>query len=347
VVIETCSGLRTVVTLTMLTVLLIDLFERRGWHAAILIALAPVVAFLTNGVRVVSLVLNPHSDVASIHNLQGIGMLLVGLTGIYLLDLGIAQVLKSDDRAPVDLAPIRVTGRLRSHRTTFRLLAVSGALVVMIGLRHGIEPWSFARVIEEMPEEVLLRTFDDWTSRALEKDAQFRGSTRFLTWARRSVKVEGRPVDVFLGVAEEQLRRHSVLTPRLAWPASGYEAIEEGRRVLEARARVAGTVEWVAARRTVLRRGARRVLSYSWYERAGSLPAEVLRHAFALDRSPLARPRHVLAVRLSTQIGYGGADRGRIDEAEARIRLVYERLAPELKGFAATFPDRQASLGSD
>jgi len=46
IVIETCSGIRTIVTLSMLTVLLIDLFERRGWHAAILIGLAPIVALV-------------------------------------------------------------------------------------------------------------------------------------------------------------------------------------------------------------------------------------------------------------------------------------------------------------
>ena len=76
IVIETCSGVRTIVTLAMLTVLLIDLFERHGWHAAILFVAAPIVAFLSNGLRVVTLVLNPHSSIHSIHNLQGILMLL-------------------------------------------------------------------------------------------------------------------------------------------------------------------------------------------------------------------------------------------------------------------------------
>ena len=98
VVIETCSGVRTIVTLSMLTVLLIDLFERRGAHAVILILLAPFVAFLTNGLRVVTLVLNPHSSIHSIHNLQGVAMLLVGLTAIYLLDLLLERALGS--RAP-------------------------------------------------------------------------------------------------------------------------------------------------------------------------------------------------------------------------------------------------------
>lgn len=345
VVIETCSGIRTVVTLTMLTVLLIDLFERRGWHAALLILLAPVVAFLTNGLRVVTLVLNPHSDVASIHNLQGIGMLLIGLTGMYLLDLGIARAMGSDDRPAVDPIPMPVPGDgdRRPGPIALRLLAVSGIVIAMIGLGRGIEPWSFGRGVDEMPKDVLLRAFGDWPSYELAKDHQFRGSVRYLSWARRSVAVEGAPVDVFLGVAEEQLRRHSILTPRLAWPGSGYEAIQDGPRVLQAGREADGT-NAVAARRTILRRGAKRALSYSWYERAGSLPAEWLRHALALDRSPFVRPRHMLALRLSTPVGRGGEQ---LEEAEARIRLVYERLEPELEGFAPTFPEgpeRQTSF---
>ena len=36
-IIETCSGLRTAETLTMLAVLMVDLFRRRGAHALILI----------------------------------------------------------------------------------------------------------------------------------------------------------------------------------------------------------------------------------------------------------------------------------------------------------------------
>ncbi|HKK51023.1 MAG TPA: exosortase/archaeosortase family protein [Myxococcota bacterium] len=363
VVIETCSGLRTVVTLTMLTVLLIDLFERRGWHAAILIALAPVVAFLTNGVRVVTLVLNPHSDVAAIHSLQGIGMLLVGLTVLYLIDLGLARGLKSDDTPPPDIVPERAAADAGAAPTasskpgaslarslstrpsaTFGLAVVAGVLLGLIGLGRTIVPWSFARDIDRMPDAVLRHAFGDWPSYPLEKDDQFRGSVRFLTWARRSVELESGPVEVFLGVAEEQLRRHTILTPRLGWPGTGFAEVEAGWGVLgqsgsTAATRVDDGAPSVRARRLVLRRGAKRVLSYSWHERAGSLPEEWLRHALALDRSPLVRPSHMLAVRLSTPIGRGPR---RMEEAEGRIERVYARLAPELRDFAPTFPGRSS-----
>ncbi|HIL81405.1 MAG TPA: exosortase/archaeosortase family protein, partial [Myxococcales bacterium] len=85
-VIEGCSGMRSIQILTLLTVLLVDLFQRRGWHAVILIGIAPLLAFALNGVRVLTLILNPHSEIIAIHNLQGIVILLVGLVIVYAID---------------------------------------------------------------------------------------------------------------------------------------------------------------------------------------------------------------------------------------------------------------------
>ncbi|MBW2426589.1 MAG: exosortase-associated EpsI family protein [Deltaproteobacteria bacterium] len=342
IVIETCSGIRTVITLTMLTVLLIDLFERRGWHAALLIVLAPIVAFLTNGARVVTLVLNPHSDVASVHNLQGIGMLLVGLTAMYLLDGLIERWLPAAKEAgeedPIAIVPDSDT---QGHML-LRVLVVCGVLVVLIAASRTIPPWSFPRAIEEMPEALLVRVFDDWPSVALEDDYQFRGSVRYLAWAKRRLEVDGGPVEVFLGIAEEQQRRYSILSPRLPWPESGYAAIDSGSVHLTWRA---GADEGSSsasdavghatqAERLILRRGAKSVLSYSWFERDRGLFVEWLRQALAIDRSPLARPRHMLALRLSANLGVGGTG---VEAAEARLRQIYERLAPELADFAPTF----------
>jgi exosortase len=50
-VIEGCSGLRSAVTLSMLAVLMVDLFRRRRLHAVIVVLAAPLVAFGFNAVR--------------------------------------------------------------------------------------------------------------------------------------------------------------------------------------------------------------------------------------------------------------------------------------------------------
>ena len=147
VVIESCSGVRTVLTLTMLTVLLIDLFERRGKHAAILFVLAPLVAFITNGFRVVTLVLNPHSSIHSIHNLQGVAMLLVGLTLMYLLDLALERGLGSEEGsvAADEFGGDSLAGEsgeeVAGRSRTMRLGLVVVALVAMIGVGRGLTPY--------------------------------------------------------------------------------------------------------------------------------------------------------------------------------------------------------------
>ncbi len=82
----------------------------------------------------------------------------------------------------------------------------------------------------------------------------------------------------------------------------------------------------------VLRRGGRSVLSYSWIDRRGRFLAEWFRHAAALDRSPLVRPAHMLAIRISTPIESGAASEVM---AEHRIREAWNRLAPQLVGYAS------------
>ena len=328
IVIETCSGVRTIVTLTMLTVLLIDLFERRGWHAAILFMAAPIVAFLTNGVRVVTLVLNPHSSIHSIHNLQGIVMLLVGLTGIYFLDLGLERAFGSDDQQAepeTQSGFVASVGSLSGRLS--RLLAIALILVTMLAASLFIPPWKTITGLTEMPEALLSRVFGESRTRAVAPDYQFRGSARYLAHATRRMRVDGESMEIFLGIGNEQVRSHTLLTPRLAWPESGYAPVDESTLQL---GEGGPTV-----RRVVLRQGARSLLSYSWYERNGSFLVEWLRNALAIDRSPFVRDEHVLALRISTPLGPGGTDE---EAADARIAEVWHQLRPELDGYAPTRP---------
>jgi len=319
VVIETCSGLRGVVTLTMLTVLLIDLFERRGKHAVALLLLAPAVALLTNGIRVVSLVLNPHSDIASIHNLQGIAMLLVGLTGMYLIDGLIARAAPSDER---DLPKpggdfLRRPGPSSVGRMA-ALASPSLLLGVMLGVSAFATPWSYLVPLDRTVDAQVQEVLAEWPSEKVSPDYKFRGSIHYRSWSRRWVLVDGHRVDVLVGLANPTNRKLSTFSGRLARPDSGFAFVEESAVSLTQGAPV--------ARRLILRRGAKRVLSYSWYEPAPSFPNEFLRHALALDRSPFARPETAVAIRLSTTLGKHREDA----KAEARLIRIYERLRPIL-----------------
>src|SRR5262245_51876829 len=85
-VIEACSGLRSIETLTLVAVLMADLFGRSTRHALLLVLAAPPVALFLNGWRAVALILNPHSEIVAVHNLQGIAILLGGLVLLFLFD---------------------------------------------------------------------------------------------------------------------------------------------------------------------------------------------------------------------------------------------------------------------
>jgi hypothetical protein len=210
-----------------------------------------------------------------------------------------------------------------------KLLAVFGLLVGMLSATMFMNPWQRQGVLVETPEELLGRVLGEGRAWKIDPDFQFRGSTRYLAHANQRLRIDGELMEVFLGIGNEQIRSNTLLTPRLSWPESGYARIEESTIQLENGG--------PSVRRTILRRGARSILSYAWYERNGSLVAEWFRNAAALDRSPLVRDEHMLAVRISTSLGSGGTG---IDSADGRILRVLRRLRPEFEQFAPSQPER-------
>jgi len=113
-VIETCSGLRSIETLIMLALLMADLFRRRGLHAALLLAAAPPIAFGINGLRAAALVVNPHAHIAGVHDVQGVAMLLAGVSMLYLWDGALARLL-IDGEQPDTSGTVRAPGLTRAE----------------------------------------------------------------------------------------------------------------------------------------------------------------------------------------------------------------------------------------
>ena len=138
-IIETCSGLRSIETLALLAILMIDLFGRRGRHALILLVLSPFVAFLINGLRCLGLIFNPHADIASIHNLQGIAMLLGGVLLLYFVDGLLARFGSEPDPISALEQRSRRTATRAPSRTADRGVLVGfSALLVAISLAAAI-----------------------------------------------------------------------------------------------------------------------------------------------------------------------------------------------------------------
>jgi exosortase len=320
-VIEGCSGLRFVETLTMLTVLLLDLFRRTGWHAVLLFVIAPFIAFALNGVRVLTLILNPHSDVASIHNLQGIVVLLGGLIIIYLID-GLIERFRGLDME--DPAPL--TGPAYSPSRADRpLLALLLAVALFaVGVSRLGPVWEGSPTVAAVFPAVD-SALEEWPSHKLEPNYMFMGSARFYRYVNRSYDVDGRDVAVFVATSDFAQRGGSAISPTTRFPGSGFVVRESGLRTLEPDGRVVS--------QSVLMKGKQRVLVQHYYDGARSLPAEIGRSFLALDRSRFQRPRPVLVVRLATEMVGRSADE--IRAAEDRLGQVYQKLAPALSELSA------------
>ncbi len=321
-VVEGCSGMRSLETLTMLTILMADLFDRRGWHAFLLLCSAPIVAFALNGVRVLTIVLNPHSDIATIHNAQGIGVLMAGLLIIYGFDEVLERVLPASANPPFKAKRVHASPRPGAAMIG---LAASGAIAcVLLAIGHFGPVWTPPAATGPRVYDAVNAALGEWPSTKLETDYNFLGSARFDQHLHRAYALPDGVVDVFVVTGSQHEVGSSALSPMTVHPGSGFEKIERLEDV---------SIEGLPAMSAwIMRRDKREVLVWhAWIGRDG-LVAESLRGLFALERSPLARPKAPVIVRLSTEIEGSGPEAR--DAAVTKLGRVRDHLAPAMKDLA-------------
>ncbi|MEE2662584.1 MAG: exosortase/archaeosortase family protein [Myxococcota bacterium] len=314
-VIEGCSGLRSVQTLTMVALLLVELFGRRGWHAVSIVVLAPVLAFALNGFRVLALILNPHSEVVAIHNLQGVAILLAGLAVLYAVDGVLERYGKQVEDTETDRST--ASGALAGVRT--RAAVVGSTLAAMCLLSVVLQPWQIPSA-EPISGRDLATEIGGRSSKALDTDRSFLGTIGYRTVIDRRYEDPGGSVDLFVLMGDIDQRYRSPISPKTTPPGSGW--IREAQGELDRSP--AMQPSW-----SVMRTGARRVLVHHWYEGSAGLGDELIRALVALDASPWHRESDVLVVRLSTDVV--GVTAGALDAARARLSSFQADLEPELE----------------
>jgi len=320
-VIEGCSGMRSIETLTMLCILLVDLFRRHGLHAAILVLVAPPLAFLLNGFRVLTLILNPHSEVLAVHNFQGIAILLVGLTVLYLLD-GLLE-----RRLARPAAVITATPRTQTSSPLLALAALVAIGVFSAAASLWMGVWEEPDATRSSLHQLVGEGLAEWPSTAVEEDFMFRGSARFGQVVSRRFQLPDGSVSLFLADADLGQRGGSPLSPFTLYPGSGWALSDEipPPAVASARRVDAG----------VLSKGSHRILVHHWYEGDLGLGVETLRSLMALDRSPFRRARPLLVVRMTTPLDLGRAD---LAAAQARLQRFATALEPVLEAARQPLP---------
>jgi len=313
-IIETCSGVRITETLTMLTILMLDLFRRRTLHSAILLLLTPAVAFLCNAARAVTLILNPHADIAEIHTLQGIGMLLSGLIVLYALDGILGRVLPAK-RSAGESPPPAAGGT-----GPWRLRLATAALSAFAAIATFLPPWNPPQYTPPPLTSLEFDRIGDRTSSELVVDRRFAGRIGLKRDLYRRYSGADGVVDLYTVVGSRGFRPRSVLFSKAVLPGSGWDVRDRGTIRLEPGGRDA-TWRFAVS-------GMRRYLVISWHEGAGGLLGESLRSFLGLDRSPLRLSGEGVVIRISTRMMAPDAEnRAR---AEARLLRFYDALRPKL-----------------
>ena len=295
-VIESCSGLRGIVTILMAAGFSLDLFARRGPRAATLVLAAPVIAVVMNHLRILSVIANPYATDEAIHALQGVVMIVVGVLSLAGLDrlLDRWSLVPNPPRKPVVALQSRSTGWLGP-------IVATAVLVSTAAFTLRLEPW--VPDYERAPEvNSFPLSMTPWTAPALlPVDRKFLGSVAFDRCTRREYARRispsaspSDPIELLLCSDSRSEGGNRMLSRKLWSPGAGWSITPWGHFDL---AGWDGPIDLSLARR-----GAETQLVAHW--RAGSRnPAiEILRGTLGLDRGPFRRPTRAMAVRVSTPL---------------------------------------------
>jgi exosortase len=298
-VIETCAGLRSIETMLMTAVVYGEIMGCTRLRAGLLIVLAPFVGMLSNQIRVLSLVFNPYSSLASVHTLQGLVMIVAGVLMLAALDALFRRLLPGDrSPRPSERVSARRVPKLLAHgRLRF---ASQWLLLVALGLANSaIGTWDPASVtlprLSSFPP-----SFAGWQASGRPLDKEFVGSVGYSEWVNRRYRKGDGEVFLFMASDDRLEPRVSLLSPKNELLGGGWQ-IAHSAEIAQL-----GLARGVSASVQVTRAHPASFLVFYWYEDVASLPSEALRSALVLDRGSLRRPQRAVVLRASTQITAAG-----------------------------------------
>ena len=302
-VIEGCAGLRAVQALTLATVAYVDVSYRNRRQALILASAVPIVAMATNQLRVLSIILDPFSNLSGDHATQGLIMIVAGVVLIAAIDSLLQRLERRGDR-PVQEdgetgSPMPNAGEERPAESGSGAARTSSAILVPI-LLFGAIYATVPKVIPKWtpPAESNLRmaTFpkalDDWKAiRTLKLDREFLGSITWSDWLHRRYRSGSDEIDLLVLADDHQRRDRNVLSFKTALAHPGFSVRSRRAITLGASARAGTELE--------LQGRGERLLVLSWRISAGGRVEESLRSLLAADQSAFHRESPTLAVRIA------------------------------------------------
>ncbi len=331
-VIEGCAGLRALQALTLATIAYLELLYRSRLQLVVLAVSVPIVATAINQLRVLSIILNPVSDLAGDHTTQGIIMIIVGVVAIAAIDSLLQRFetrRKKEKEPPTPLAPTagndppdgsRADEKSSRRRPLLALLFFFSAYTLAPAFTPrwapGDTPGPRAATFP--------KTLENWkVVRTLKPDREFLGSIGWSDWLYRLYRSGPEELELLILADDHRRREQNVLSFKTALARPGFVVRHRRPAPLRSNARRATELE--------LEGRAGRYLVLHWRTGTGSRAEEFLRSLLALDQSVFHRPERTLAIRLAIRLSDDPAQNRRRRAILAKTAEAVDRALVEME----------------
>ncbi len=293
-VIDGCSGLRGILILSLVAVIVRELFAAAGAREWLVLAVAPLLGHALNLVRIAWVATSEHPEdlagFAGDHTPQGLAVLGAGTATLYALGWVLARTRRAADVRPTAPAAAALP---------WPTLAI--ALAAIWAIAVGLPPFRPA------PGAAALGFPDaqgGWTGEAMAPDPAFEGTLSPGQFVHRRYVKTGRDgrvrtVELF-AAAEAPVRTSHLFTSKLAAPGPPWWAKEQRTLSLQPLGRDALLTQ------AAYGFGPEHAVIYLWHQRDLGLARESLRALLALESSPWRRARPRVVVRLVAPTPQGG-----------------------------------------
>lgn len=313
VVIDTCSGLRSMRTLTLVAFVLRELFAGAGPRAWGLVAGAPVLALLLNWLRIAIIATDAaraEAAPADTHLEQGLAVLFAGTLVLF----AIGHFLERGRRAASSSAPASL-GEL-----PWRSACVGLCALALLSL--GVAPWPTPNPKSPVFNAIPLQ-LADWKGKTVEADLRFLhgiflGAVQERLYERAGRRAgEGGSVALFVASEVAQSGRTSPSSRALLLPASDW-VVESSEPTRIWSLGVDGTLASVRHRDG-------RALVYGFGLHEGGAIRDSLRSLLALERGPFLRSQARVRLRIATAMGRDPRSRERAKQLLDRFVFDFQR----------------------
>jgi len=330
-VIDACSGLNGIAILTLVGLIVRELFRDAGARAWLVVVWAPLLGIPLNMLRVAYVAASPEPErlagVDGDHTAQGLAVVMAGTALLYASGWLLARSAR-DVETPALVTPTGTTRETRNARIAW--LAAAICLAALALLSWSLPPFESTRPTFASERLEIAATRSGWRSEPAPHEPFFTGVFPLALHRRyqSAGASNGSPdvVDLLVGYADPRRPLTSrLISSEIGVPGPEWQVIERQQQHL-----------WLLDREAELSFASRRpggeyALTWSWRPRDRGLLRESGRALLGLDATPFGRERPRAVIRLVAYAPHDG-------------QLVLDRARQRLDRFLKVFREQLVDL---